>query len=97
MFGLSYTVTEDGIETTFQVNHLSHFYLTKLLWDILMKSAPSKVVVVSSESHRWDILPFFFGYKTEMFSFQNNPKNLNLSYKTDLDLWDCLGRVKLIL
>ena len=52
VFGLSYTVTEDGIETTFQVNHLSHFYLTKLLWDILMKSAPSKVVVVSSESHR---------------------------------------------
>ena len=29
------------------------------------------------------------------FSFQNNPKNLDLSYKTDLDLWDCLGRVKL--
>ena len=28
------------------------------------------------------------------FSFQNNPKNLDLSYKTDLDLWDCLGRIK---
>ena len=34
---------------------------------------------------------FFF------FSFQNNPKDLNPSCKTDLDLWDCLGRVKLIL
>ena len=31
------------------------------------------------------------------FSLQNNPKNLDLSYKTDLDLLDCLGRVKLIL
>ena len=31
------------------------------------------------------------------FSFQNNPKNLELSYKTDLDLWDCLGRVKPVL
>ena len=31
------------------------------------------------------------------FSFQNNPKNLDLAYKTDLDLWDCLGRVKLVL
>ena len=31
------------------------------------------------------------------FSFQNNPKNLDLSYKTDLELWDCLGRVKLVL
>ena len=42
-------------------------------------------------------LPYFFGYKTENFFFQNNPKNLDLSYKTDLDLWDCLGRVKLVL
>ena len=32
-----------------------------------------------------------------VFSFQNNPKNLDSSYKTDLDLWDCLGRVKLVL
>ena len=42
-------------------------------------------------------LPYFFGYKTEFFSFQNNPKDLDPSYKTDLDLWDCLGRVKLVL
>ena len=28
------------------------------------------------------------------FSFQHNPKNLDPCYKTDLDLWDCLGRVK---
>ena len=25
--------------------------------------------------------------------FQNNSKDLDPSYKTDLDLWDCLGRV----
>ena len=30
-------------------------------------------------------------------SFQNNPKDLDLSYKMDLDLWNCLGRVKLVL
>ena len=30
------------------------------------------------------------------FFFQNNTKYLDLSYKTDLDLWDCLGKVKLI-
>ena len=28
------------------------------------------------------------------FSFPNNPKNLDPSFKMDLDLWDCLGRVK---
>ena len=42
-------------------------------------------------------LPYFLGYKTEFFSFQNNPKDLDPSYKTDLDLLDCLGRVKLVL
>ena len=36
-----------------------------------------------------------FSYNAQFFPFQNNPKNLDLSYKTDLDLWDCLGRVKL--
>ena len=43
------------------------------------------------------MLPYFFGYKTEFFSFQNNPKDLDPSYKMDLDLWDCSGRVKLVL
>ena len=31
------------------------------------------------------------------FPFQNNPKDLDSSYKTDLDLWNCLGRVKLVI
>ena len=38
----------------------------------------------------------FSGYMTEFFPLQNNLKNLDLSYKTDLDPWDCFGRVKLI-
>ena len=42
-------------------------------------------------------LPYFFGYKTEFFPIQNNPKDLDPSYKMDLDLLDCLGRVKLVL
>ena len=33
----------------------------------------------------------------QIFSFQNNPKNLDPPYKMDLDLWNCLGRVKLVL
>ena len=44
-----------------------------------------------------DDIPYFFGYKTEFFSFQNNPKALDPSCKTDLDLWDGLGRVKFLL
>ena len=32
------------------------------------------------------VLPYFLGYKTDFFSFQNNPKDLDPSYKMDLDL-----------
>ena len=42
-------------------------------------------------------IPYFFGYKTDCFSFQNNSKDLDPSYKMDLDLLDCLGRVELVL
>ena len=39
-------------------------------------------------------LPYLFGYKTEFVYFLNNPKNLDPSYKMDLDLWDCLNNPK---
>ena len=31
------------------------------------------------------------------FPFQNNPKYLDPPYKMDLDLWDCLGRAKIVI
>ena len=37
------------------------------------------------------------GIRRSFFFFQNNPKDLDPSCKTDLDLWDCLGRVNLVL
>ena len=42
------SLSEDGHELLFQVNHLSHFLLTRLLLTRLLESAPSRIVNVSS-------------------------------------------------
>jgi NAD(P)-dependent dehydrogenase (short-subunit alcohol dehydrogenase family) len=52
------TETVDGLETTFATNHLAPFLLTNLLLDLLEKSAPSRVVTVSSEAERWGNIDF---------------------------------------
>jgi NAD(P)-dependent dehydrogenase (short-subunit alcohol dehydrogenase family) len=51
-------LTADGIEATFAVNHLGYFLLTNLLRDLLVKSAPARVVTVASIGHRRGTLDF---------------------------------------
>jgi retinol dehydrogenase-12 len=61
-----FTLTQDGIELQYATNHVrarganpqhhtcpqvGHFLLTKLLLPLVEKSAPSRIVTVSSESH----------------------------------------------
>jgi NAD(P)-dependent dehydrogenase (short-subunit alcohol dehydrogenase family) len=45
------TITADGIETTWAVNHLAYFLLTHLLLDRLKAGAPTRIVSVSSAAH----------------------------------------------
>ena len=55
---LSRHETVDGIEMTFALNHLNYFLLTNLLSDVLMASAPARVVNVSSAAHNGARLNF---------------------------------------
>jgi len=45
------TVTAQGFEIAFGVNHLGHFLFTNLLLGRLESSAPARVVTVASDSH----------------------------------------------
>ena len=51
VFGGPLSHTVDGIEQHFAVNHLGHFLLASQLVGVLKTSAPSRVVIVASESH----------------------------------------------
>jgi NAD(P)-dependent dehydrogenase (short-subunit alcohol dehydrogenase family) len=52
------TLTADGFETTFAVNHLAPFLLTNLLLDALRNSADARVINVSSLVHKWGKIDF---------------------------------------
>ena len=45
------TVTVDGLEATFEVNHLAGFLLVEMLKERLACSAPARVVITSSVGH----------------------------------------------
>ena len=62
------TLTADGLEATFAVNHLAPFLLTQLLLPRLKESAPSRIVTVASGRHThgtmdFDDLGFTRGYQ----------------------------------
>jgi NAD(P)-dependent dehydrogenase (short-subunit alcohol dehydrogenase family) len=47
------TLTKEGFETVFCVNHLASFLLTRLLLDRMIASAPSRILQVNSQGHRF--------------------------------------------
>jgi NAD(P)-dependent dehydrogenase (short-subunit alcohol dehydrogenase family) len=53
-----YRRTQDGFELQFGTNHLAHFALTGLLFDLLSKTPGARVVNVSSLAHRLGKLRF---------------------------------------
>ena len=55
--GLQYTgsfypkVSKQGIELTFAVNHLAHFYLVNILRDLIRDQEESRIIITSSDVH----------------------------------------------
>jgi NAD(P)-dependent dehydrogenase (short-subunit alcohol dehydrogenase family) len=45
------SLSPDGIEMTFAVNHLAPFLLTNLLLDMMINSAPARIINLASNSH----------------------------------------------
>jgi NAD(P)-dependent dehydrogenase (short-subunit alcohol dehydrogenase family) len=79
--------TVDGIEETFAINHLGYFLLTNLLLDVLKKSAPSRVVSVSSRAHkgakmRWDDVQMKTGWSA--MSSYSQSKLCNILFTREL-------------
>ena len=92
--GKQASFTVDGFELTFGTNHLGHFLLTNLLLDELKRSAPARVITVSSQRH----IPGYAGgpgakfdddnLKGEKFydsaTFYNNSKLANMWFTYEL-------------
>lgn len=47
-------LTEDGYERVFAVNHLAPFLFTRLLLPRMQESAPSRIIQVNSQGHRFN-------------------------------------------
>jgi retinol dehydrogenase-14 len=82
------TLTEDGYESTFAVNHLAGFLLTELLLDRLRTSAPARIVTTASVGHYrgtmdFDDLGFERGGYQIMRSYARS-KLANVLYTRDL-------------
>lgn len=78
------TTTEDGMVKDMQVNHFGPFLLTLLLVPMLKKSAPSRVVVVSSALHRLGEMGDLNDCTEGYFQAYANSKLCNVLFSNEL-------------
>jgi NAD(P)-dependent dehydrogenase (short-subunit alcohol dehydrogenase family) len=90
------TLSKDGYEETFAVNHLAHFLLTNQLEDLLVAGTGARVVNVSSSMHvrpksmNWDDLMFEKSWKG--FWVYGHSKLANVLFSNELARrWKDLG------
>ncbi len=84
------TITADGFESQFGVNHLGHFALTALLLSALEATPDSRIVTVSSVGHRlgngdlfWDDINADADYHPRDRYYASKLANLLFTYELD--------------
>jgi NAD(P)-dependent dehydrogenase (short-subunit alcohol dehydrogenase family) len=81
--------TEQGFELQFGTNHVGHFLLTGLLLPALRAGAPSRVVCVSSNGHRFDTVhlddPNYERRPYDKWESYGQAKTANIWHAIELD------------
>lgn len=84
------TITKDGFESQFGINHLGHFALTGLLLPTLEATPDSRIVTVSSNGHRqgnqdvyWDDINADEEYHPRKRYYASKLANLLFTYELD--------------
>ena len=83
----SYQESEDGIEKTFALNHLSYFLLTGLLLDLMKENSPARIVNVASDAHKginrihFEDIGFQEGYRPFQTYAQSKLANIMFTYE----------------
>src|SRR5262245_9141716 len=81
--------TPEGWESQFATNHIGHFLLTGLLAPLIVASAPSRVVSVSSRGHRFSPVVFddihFERRPYDKWSAYGQSKTANVLFAVELD------------
>lgn len=87
--------TAQGYESQFATNHLGHFLLVNSLSDILVRSAPARVVIVSSIAHKrpmangaginWDDIHFNAEGVYHKWTAYSQSKSANILFAVELN------------
>ena len=84
----NYKKTEEGLEKTFALNHLSYFAITHLLLNVLEAERPGRVINVASAAHfnaKLDLNDFQMGKKYKGWTAYCNSKLMNILFTYEAD------------